>query len=64
MKKQHRKGSGHSIVHGQAPRLLSLWRRLTGGVPVCILAPLKHIASPLHTTTPGLAAVETLVQFF
>lgn len=64
MKKQHRKRSGQSIVHGQAPSLLSPWPRLTGGVPVCILALLKHIASPLHTATPGLAAVETLVQFF
>ena len=34
----------------------SPWPRLTGGTPVCILAPLKHIASPLHTATPGLLA--------
>lgn len=64
MKKQHRKESGESTVHRQEPSLLSPWPRLTGGVPVCILAPLKHIASPLHTATPGLLAVETLVQFF
>ena len=64
MKKQHRKGSSQSIVHRQAPSLLSPCPGLAGGVPVCILALLKHIASPLHTTTPGLLAEETLVQFF
>lgn len=64
MKKQHRKGGGESIVHKQAPSLLSPWARLTGGVLVCILAQLKHIASPVHTAIPGLLAVETFVQFF